>query len=90
MERPEQFSAYTPSIESKKSNSGAVIGGAVGGGVAAAIIIGVLIFLFCRRKKRNQHNVEQGATASTPMMKERPEEHLSAQYGQSRTSTSPW
>ncbi|KAH7078900.1 hypothetical protein BKA63DRAFT_253739 [Paraphoma chrysanthemicola] len=81
MERPEQFNAYAPSSESKKSNSGAVIGGAVGGGVAAAIIIGILIFFFCRKKKRNQHNIEQGATASTPMMKERPEEHLSAQYG---------
>jgi hypothetical protein len=89
MERPEQFNVYAPSSlpnpsDAPKSGSskGAVIGGAVGGGLVA-IIIGVLIFFFCRRRKRSQQTVspEAGATASTPMMKERPEERLSAQYG---------
>jgi hypothetical protein len=48
-----------------------------------AIIIGVLIFFFCRRRKRNQRSASQeaGASASTPMMKERPEDRASAQYG---------
>ncbi|KAH8726975.1 hypothetical protein GQ44DRAFT_144179 [Phaeosphaeriaceae sp. PMI808] len=85
MERPEQFSAFAPSSTpnpSSGSNKGAVIGGVVGGVVVVAIIIGILIFCCCRRRKRNQQKSEPegGATASTPMMEQRPEEGFSAQY----------
>lgn len=99
--RPEQFTAYalsaspssastpgnTPSnAPSSGSSNGAVIGGAVGGSLGAAILIGCIVFFLCRRRKRKQQvaHHEAGA-ASTPKMRQRFEESVSAQYvGQSR------
>ncbi|KAH7381691.1 hypothetical protein BKA66DRAFT_122148 [Pyrenochaeta sp. MPI-SDFR-AT-0127] len=88
LERPEQFNAYasaSPSSTpqpSSKSNTGAIAGGVVGGVVGLAII-GAIIFFVLRKQRRNPqpNNNDMGAAAMVPMMKEKPDERLSAQYG---------